>query len=444
MSSHFRIVSLACALTVCSSPLLASDARSIALGGSAIANGKGAHGAFDNPASMMQMQRRSETVHLRFGFSGEYRDPGNTIDEVSKDDNKDLFKDIENEVDSLSDREIQCDPITGNGDDVCIDQTQSLSDLATRTLTVIDTLKDNTILARINGDLGLAITHTPYPFAVNLHMSGTAGGQADITQGDREYIQEFATLLDNNSLTLDEIRNSQYFEADALGIPLGVRQPEDVLNSRGYISVLLRRQLAVSMASAFTVKGYDIDAGITPKVSTLRAYRVELDIADEFEDDTDSVRDRLEDAKVTESTFTFDAGASMELPVKPLDEPIRVAAVLRNVIPESIKSADGTEFKTTPQLILGSHFQRGMLSLTGDLALNEAKVDGLDTQKVAIGIELGTRMLSARAGISIDAARRSEKSTLSLGFGLGPLQIGTRLGGSGVTEVGMQLSHSFL
>ena len=66
MNSVLRTLPVVLTTILLSTPALSSDARSIALGGSAIANAKGAHGAMENPASMMAMQRAGERYHFRF------------------------------------------------------------------------------------------------------------------------------------------------------------------------------------------------------------------------------------------------------------------------------------------------------------------------------------------------------------------------------------------
>lgn len=436
----YRVIPVVAAMWACSGLTWAGDARSIALGGSAIANGHGVHGAMENPASMMAMQRQKQSIHFRIGFASEIRDTGSAIDTLSDDANQDLISDIETEIDALSNTQVQCNPIFGEGDDVCVDGTQPLSDLANRLLDVIDVVDDETLDIQASGDFGMAFTKPRYPVAVNVRVMGTGAGTPDIAEGDVEYIREFANLLDNDTLTLDEARNSTYLEATEQGIPLGVQQPEDVLQSEGDGSALIRTQLSLAFAQTYKVKGVDIDAGLTPKFSSLRAYNLNVSVVDEFIDNSEPLADRFEDSEVTESSFTFDVGASM--PVKKL--PVRIAAVLRNVVPESIKAADGFEFETTPQLILGGFYQKGMLNITGDLALNEAKVDNFDTQKIALGVEYGTRKLAIRGGISIDASRSEDSTALSLGFGLGPLQIGGRLSGTQSLEAGAQLSYSFM
>lgn len=440
MHPIFRLSPAVAALGVLmATPAWSNDARSIALGGSAIANGQGAHGAFENPASMMNMKRQGEKTHFRLGFSLDVRDTGDSIDTLTDEDNESLISDIETEIDTLSNQPIECNPLTGSENDICLSGTQSLSDLSERILDIIDIVDDESLAGQGTFDMGLAFTQMNYPMAIHLRVSATAAGSPEIAAGDSAYIQELETLLDGDSLTLGEVSNSTYLEANAFGIPLGVQQPEDVLQSSGDGSSLLRTQLGVSFASMYTLGEHQIDVGITPKFSSLTAYRAEVDVADEFQDDSTPIADRFDDSEVTESSFTMDLGASMT--IKQL--PIRVAATIRNLVPESIETADGFKFETTPQLILGAHYQRGLLSLTGDIALNEAKVDNLKTQKIAFGAEFGTRMFVVRGGISHNAARITDTTALSLGFGLGPLQVGSRITDFNSIEAGFQFSHSF-
>lgn len=444
MSRSIRITTTAslcsAALSVLlATPAMAGDARSIALGGSVIANGQGVHGAVENPASLMAMKRREEGFHFRIGFAMELRDSGEAIDTLTDEENEDLFDDIETEIDALSQSPVQCNPIVDNDEATCLTGTEPMALLADRMLDILDTLDEETIDGQASLDMGVAFTGKAWPVAVNLKFSGTASATPDISDDDRDYISDFQLRLEDDILTLGEAEESQYLEANALGEDLEVTQPEEVLMSEAQTTALARAQIGISFARSFKVKTYDIDAGVTPKFSSLRAYDVDIRAREEFEDDTDSIQDRLDDSEVTETSFTFDAGASMALP----SLPVRVAAVLRNVIPESIKTENGYEFETTPQLVLGAHYQRGKLSVNGDLALNEAKVDNFETQKVGVGIEFGTPKFAIRGGISSDLSRDNDATSVSLGFGLGPLQVGTRLVGMESLEAGAQLAYSF-
>jgi len=171
---------------------------------------------------------------------------------------------------------------------------------------------------------------------------------------------------------------------------LNVAQPEDSLDSTADVNYLVRSQLAVSFAYSLPLPILHIDFGVTPKVS----------------------EDRLEENEVVENSFTFDVGAAASLTALPL----RLGAVLKNVVTESITTKDGFEFETTPQLIVGAVFDLPVIALNADLALNEAKVDNFETQLLAIGAEFTPLPLFAlRAGISSDLS--SSETALSLGVG---------------------------
>ena len=439
-----RILTLgAVVATLCANSVAAAnDARSIALGSAVIANGKGVHGALSNPASMMAMQRRGETTHVRFGFSAELRDPGDTINTLSDDDNENLISNIQQEVDTLTDQPVQCNPLVDDDTAVCVDGTQRLSDLSAQLLDVANVVDGESVDGFAATDIGAAFTHSKFPVAVNFRVSAAGIGTADVTDGDLGYISEFATALDEDSLTLGEIRNASFFDVpeDATpGTQLEVDQPEDILESEANGGALVRFQLGVSLATTLAVGGYALDVGITPKVSSLIARSLDVNVRDEFLDDIPSAADRFDDSEVTETSFTTDIGVSMQVTKAPL----RVAAVIRNVIPESIETNDGFEFESTTQLVLGASFQRKRVSVMGDIAVNEARQDGFETQKMGVGVEFGTRFLALRGGLAHDAARREDSTALTLGFGLGPLQVGGRISSSDSLEAGAQLAFSF-
>ena len=443
-----RIVTLGTAAVVLctgASAVFAGDARSIALGGAVIASGKGVHGALSNPASMMAMQRRGETTHLRLGLSAELRDSGDlqdTIDTITADENDDLIDDIEDEIDTLSGQQITCDPRFDSDDTDCITGTQELSDIAGRILDILDLVDDRELEAYAEANLGMAYTKTKVPFAINLGERVTGFATTNVDDADRTYVSDLNTLLDDDSLTLGEIEQANFIQVqpEQPNDPLLVQQPEDVLQSQGSGGYVARTQLGVSLAQTVTIAGNAVDIGITPKLSSLTARSVDVTLSEEFDDDTVAASDRFEDSEETESSFTVDLGATVML----RQAPIRVAAVIYNLIPESVKTKDGVEFETTAQFVVGAQYQRGLFSFSGDLALNEAEQDSFKTQKMGVGVEFGNRLLSARAGIAHDAARTDDATSLTLGFGLYALDFGARLTNTEGLEAGMQLSFSFM
>lgn len=416
---------------------LAGDARSIALGGAVIANGKGVHGAATNPASLMAMQRRAELTHFRVGSDVDIRDTGGAIDLLLDDDNLNLIQDLDSELQALEGTSITCNPLVDSLQTVCVTGTQPLSDLSGRVLNIIDSLDGESLEGKSSVDVGMAFTGGRIPFAVDLKISAAGSGTPEFVDNDRDYINEIGATLDNNTLTLEELANSVILTADAVGAPLGVVRPEDILQSEGNGSVMLRTQLAVSFASTVPIRGRAVDIGITPKFSSMIARSLQLDLSDEFRPDIVSASTRFANSEVSKTSFTADLGASMML------QQVQVAGVIRNIIPESIITNEGFEFETTPQLIVGAAYRRGESILTADIALNNARVDNIETQKMGLGVELPAKMFELRGGVAHDAARKTDNTALTLGFGLGPLDFGARVAGLQSMELGAQLAFTF-
>jgi len=122
---------------------------------------------------------------------------------------------------------------------------------------------------------------------------------------------------------------------------------------------------------------------------------------------------------------------------------MQVSFVARNLITESISTNQGFVYDTTPQLIVGSALQFMSFMLTADLALNKAKVDNLETQTMAFGVDYSRKFFGFRAGISHDNARIADATALSMGFSLGPVHIGGRIAENRAAQAGGQIAFSF-
>ena len=291
----------------------------------------------------------------------------------------------------------------------------------------------------------MGITSTPTPFAVHLHLAATGAGRTTVAAGDLDYVGSFESLLSDNDVTVGDIDDSPYLdvapvdETDPVPPTLSVVRPEETLASEVRGSVLARMQLGLSLARSLTIGRQAVDIGVTPKLSVLRASSIDTSIADQFDDASDSFADQFEDSEASETSLTVDVGASTDIEGTGL----RVAGVMRNLIPESIETDAGFEFKTTPQLILGGAYSLGRYSFNADLAVNSAKVDNLETQALAVGVEYATPLFQLRGGIAHDAGRDEDATALSLGFGFGPLQLGARVAGQDAAQAGMQLAFQF-
>lgn len=423
-----------------SSNALSADARTLGLGGSAIANGYGIYGAVDNPASLMTQQRADHGLHVHAGMYAELHDKKGLTDALL--DNEDIAADIEDEIEALSGQSVSCTQSLNDLNAVCLSGTEYLGQLSDDVLNIIDKADGNSISGGGGFDFGIAITHTPIPFSVYITSRLFGAAIPTINDGDRAYIQQFAESLDDGDLTVGEILENDAFSIAADG-SLEVVQPEDILQSEIDSFGFLRHQVGVSLAKTIEVAGTPVDFGITPKISAITVANVFSSIADEFNDDSDSLSDQFENDETVATSITFDLGMAL-----PLDQsPLAFAAVLRNAVPENITTNSGYKVKTTPQLILGTAYDFGVVTLSADMALNKAKIDNIDTQNFALGIETGSTLLKVRAGINHDTERTADATALTLGIGIGPLQVGARLAGDVITsfssQVSAQLSYSF-
>jgi len=436
------VVALVC-LSGANGAAHALDVRALSLGGSVVADGEGVPGAISNPAALMAMQRRGETTHLSIGFGAETRDPGGLLEAAREDDNQGLLDDLEREIDAIDLREVSCVPEDRGSfpanDDPCLDGLGALSELSGRALSIADPADGEVTAVQGGADTGVAFTGHAYPFALHLRTRATGRGRIDVTDDDRAYLRRIEDTLADGVLSYGEILESAEFSLDTDARRIGVLQPEEVLESRGEGGYVVRVTFAASVATSVELGGRTIDIGVTPKLSNYTAGGVGTSVADELDDETASIADRLEDNEESGSSFTFDIGASTAL----ASLPIRLAAVVRNVVPESIETPTGLEFETTAQLIVGGAIERGPLTFNADLALNEADIDGLPTQVIALGAQFERGPLALRAGLNQETARASEATALSLGLGLGPLELGMRAAGIEETYGGVQLSFTF-
>jgi len=178
----------------------AFDARSVALGGSIVADGRGVAGALANPAAMMRMNRRGQSIHLRLGVGGEIRDPGGLIEEGGKDENEGLFDDIETELEVLDGAVLSCD-LADTPETVCLSDTEGLGRIAGSLLNLANAVDDEDLTIQATPELGFALTGGSVPVAVHALARATLSARPNITDNDREYLGGFSTALKKSMRT---------------------------------------------------------------------------------------------------------------------------------------------------------------------------------------------------------------------------------------------------
>jgi hypothetical protein len=417
-------------------PVLAQDARSLALGGSSIANGQGIQGSMANPSALMRYKREGRKGHLHMGAYADFRDDAELYETVK--DEEDLIDDLDAEIDRISDSTLTCNFFTASDDTECLSGTQLLGDLSARVLDVVNTADGESLTANASAVLGAGYTQWNIPVAFFVKASATGAGSPDIADGDKDYISTFVDVLSDDILTFGELQDSVPLDYDENNQTLQVTPPEDVFESDAQTSDLLRVQFGISIATSLAFGSQAFDIGITPKFSTLTASSVLAVAADAFEEDPFSLEDQREANQVEETSFTADIGVTTVLP----KHAVRLSAVARNIIGEKIETNERFVFETTPQLIVGASVPFKAIRLNADIALNKAKVDNFETQLMSLGIEFQKRVFGLRAGVTHDTARTNNNTGVTAGANLGPLHLGARLS-SKTIQAGVDLAWSF-
>lgn len=251
--------------------------------------------------------------------------------------------------------------------------------------------------------------------------------------------------LIDGELTVDDIINTAVAGTQILGLStsldgtLDVLDLEDVLTSEFEGTRIDRQQLGISFGFSYNVAGRPLDIGVTPKVSNITVFHAAGLIATDFDDDTPSIGDDFDSSETDNTTFTVDVGGTYSV-----SDQFAVSSVLRILVTETATSSDDTfTVETTPQVIVGGVYQFSGLAVNADVALNSATRDGVETQPLALGLEFGRGNYSLRGGISVDNGRTDEETAFTFGFGLGPLQFGSRISSLKSIQTGIQLSYSF-
>lgn len=429
------LISVSLTLGVALSAIAQDDVRAIGMGGAVVSAGQGVGGALGNPSLLMTSKRNKQRYHWRIGGSGELRDGADLINEAS--DNENSLTEIEDEIDTLSAQTLSCNPILDPGNTVCLTNTTALGDITRKVLNSFNNISGEPVDGRGGSDIAFAVSHTRFPFMVSIGATVTGTGVANISEADSNYAETLIDALSDNNLTVTDIENTASITLNATNTGVDIDSPDDILDSRASAGGVIRTTLTLGTATTLTVGKRAIDVGVSPRISKLTVGHIERTLQ-EFDENGFDLEDEIRDDEVSETSFTFDVGASMQ-PTQ--NKALRIGGVIRNVVPESITTNSGFEFESTAQLIVSGTYQFSRILATADLALNEAKYDNFETQPLSIGAEFDVNWFSARAGLQNDFASSSDSTTFSLGVGLGPVDLGMRINGNNVSG-GMQIAFS--
>jgi len=408
----------------------AEDARSLAMGGASITSAMGAAGARHNPALMMESHRSGEHYHFDLNVMAGYRDSGDVVN--TYEENEYLIDDIETEIDIISNQPLTCDGTDLNA--VCVSGTQTLGTYANDLRDILNTVDEEDLDVRAGVDLGFMVSRYKVPFFFSVGTRATAVGRLDITQEDRDYAETLTQALGDNVLTLSEILNNAPLALNTTNNTVDIDIPDDTLTSTTSGTASVRGIVSMGFAMGTVMAGRTIDFGISPKVSVVRVGDIEEELLSNEERETS---DQLDESENQETTLNLDLGAAMRL-----SERIVVGASVRNLVKEVIKTRNNVRIETTPQLMVSSTYHSERFLVTGDIALNQAKFDNYETQRLSLGTESRVSFLHLRAGIRHDLALAANQTDFTVGLGLGPLNLSAAFNGD-VVSAALQIDASF-
>lgn len=412
----------------------AADTRATGLGGSQVSSGFGVSGADANPALLLAPRSTADPWHFRWRLDGATYMDTNLIDLL--DDSTDLLDDIEAEIDQLSSRTLTCNPLTDTRESRCLDNTATLGQLFGDAGNLLEKVDGQNAELQAEMRLGLAATGLGMPIAVDLGYRTTAHALPDVSRADFEYIQKLTDMLIDGELTLGEIQDSADITLSGSGDSVNIDLPEDTLSSSAGLALIRRTELALSTATTLTLGQQPLDIGATVRIAQVTAGHITENITD-FDSDKDYV-ELLSDNEVSDTLVNLDLGIATRLASNP---DVTLAAALRRLVGEEIDVA-GYRFESTPQALVSAAWLRDSLLLTGDIALNSAMLDNIESRSITFGLEKHLGPLKLRGGLAHDLARDDNATSLSFGLGIGAVDFALS-GNSAQIRTGLQVAIRF-
>lgn len=171
----------------------------------------------------------------------------------------------------------------------------------------------------------------------------------------------------------------------------------------------------ISLSRNFNIAGQQVAIGISPKMQTLMTYslRSTLDEFD-FED--------YDQNEISDSAFNFDVGAAWNY------HGLRVGAVMKNVLAQSIEVADyNAKYELEPQITVGVGYVNHFLTASVDMDVttqtrfSNTSLD--DTKMLRFGLEGDLwGWIQGRAGYEMDMEDNLD-SSVTAGLGFSPFRL---------------------
>lgn len=374
------------ALLASSSALAAGtwyDARNDAMGGTGVASSHWSSAVLANPALMTRAQPE-ENAGIIFPSAGlQVTDKDKLVDRIDDiTDTVDRYRDV---IDNINENLIS-DPFAA------INAVPQLRAAAGDMADQLRRLKGNKADATAGVAVAVTVPNETLPFAFITKAYGTAHIRANVVQSDIDY--------------LDSLANGAF------------PQPGDQDNLRSSANGLaaLVTDYGIAMAHEFTVAGHSVSLGVTPKLQKTWLYNYSASVYNYDKNDLKNGRYRSSD-----TGFNVDAGLAT-----PFAENWTFGLTGQNLISRDLDTKVVNGYRDTyqirPLVTTGLAWERGPVTLTGDVDLTETKrfKSQESSQYAGAGAEYRVLdWLALRAGYRADL-KSNDVNVVTAGLGLSP------------------------
>jgi hypothetical protein len=367
------------------------DARTLAMGGAAVASADTSNAQFYNSALLaFNEEIEEETRDSRLLVPLLSPQISRSAFEAEEIVSEDLGQDISRAVDAFN-----AAPGAQTAQAV-VDASVLLDRAATR-------LDDEDIFGDVYAGFSISEPGKYQGAAFFLGVRLIGGGAADVADADLALLDDYQEGL--AFVASNGARGSaqpQLFDANG-----ELLDPVDSISSTSEATGVAITELGVSIAQQMQLFGYPVAAGVSFKMMDVRT----------FEDVERLIDDRIdvegnEESKVS---FNMDAGIAKEF-----GERWRVGLAIKDIIPYTYQTSIGTSVRLRPRPRAGAAYHVGGFQLAADVDLiaNEPLGNERQTQEAAFGAEWApVELIRLRAGFRADL-RGSRDSIVSVGAGL--------------------------
>ena len=359
---------------IASLPLMAGqqsfEARSDAMGGTAVASASRLSSIFVNPALMNISKNKTNDLSILLPAVGiEAGDPDSIIDQI--DDIQDFYTSLDDAINS-----------------------QNVSEIETSRDSLVTSLEDlDNSQARIDGGVGFAVILADFD-------NGSSSGLFY-----KSYFNAFIVAdVDNNDI--NDLKNID---------PLNPPKLED-LKSEGVVSAGAITDIGIAYSYPVLISDIPFSFGASPKIQRIDTYQYAINV-NNFELD-----DAMDDQYRTDTTtFNMDIGLAAE-PMKG----VIVALTGRNLFKQEVKTTPTNNqqltYQVEPQFTAGISYDWSILSFTSDIDINKhgnfKEIDDTECQFIRVGGEVRPiSWVAVRMGYRKDIENNSE-DLLTAGLGL--------------------------